>query len=151
MTINEAKEVFINRGFVLTDDGNSTIYDPDKWRESVSVISRWLEHKKLEQEPCEDAISRDHFDTRVRSALTMTWGELTDDFTDGVCSVLELLKTEPSVQPKPKTGHCKDCKWWKDSDGVYRRGAGHRCPINTRVVFDGNGYCYKFEPQKSEG
>lgn len=58
-----------------------------------------------EQEPCEDAISRDHFDTRVRSALTMTWGELTDDFTDGVCTVLELLKTEPSVNPQPKIGH----------------------------------------------
>ena len=51
-----------------------------------------------------------------------------------------------------KTGHCKDCKWWKDSDGLYRRG-GHaesQCPINRREVFEGNGYCYMFEPQESE-
>ena len=28
------------------------------------------------------------------------------------------------ISKEPKTGHCKGCKWWKDSDGVYRRGAG---------------------------
>lgn len=51
-----------------------------------------------------------------------------------------------------KTGHCKDCKWWKDSDGLYRRG-GHaesQCPINRREVFDGNGYCYMFELRESK-
>lgn len=47
MTKKEAKKVFINRGFV------NGLYDGDKWRESVAVISKWLE-----QEPCEDAISR---------------------------------------------------------------------------------------------
>ena len=48
---------------------------------------------------------------------------------------------------------CKDCKWWKDSDGAYRRGveAESQCPINRREVFKGNGYCYLFEPQKSKG
>lgn len=51
MTREEAKEVFINRGFVLTNDGNNTIYDPDKRRESVNVISKWLERNELEQEP----------------------------------------------------------------------------------------------------
>ena len=51
-----------------------------------------------------------------------------------------------------KTGHCKDCKWWKDSDGAYRRGIGaeSKCPINRREVFEGNGYCYMYEPQESE-
>lgn len=45
---------------------------------------------------------------------------------------------------------CKDCKWWKDSDGAYRRGvrAESRCPINRIEVFDGNGYCFMFEPQE---
>lgn len=52
-----------------------------------------------------------------------------------------------------KTGHCKDCKWWKDKDGVYRRGidAESKCPINSKEVFDGNGYCYMFESRESEG
>ena len=48
--------------------------------------------------------------------------------------------------------HCKDCKWWKDSDGEFRRGVGaeSKCPINRQKVFEGNGYCYMFEPQESE-
>jgi hypothetical protein len=38
---------------------------------------------------------------------------------------------------------CKDCKHWKDSDGVYRRGIGaeSKCPINTKEVFEGKFYC----------
>ena len=49
-------------------------------------------------------------------------------------------------------GHCRDCKWWKDSDGVYRRGvsAESKCPINRTEVLEGNGYCYMFEPQESD-
>lgn len=43
MTIKEAKEIFLNRGFV------NGLFDGDKWRQSIVVISKWLE-----QEPCED-------------------------------------------------------------------------------------------------
>ena len=39
MTREEAKEVFLNRGFI---DG---IYDGDKWREACIVISKWLEQE----------------------------------------------------------------------------------------------------------
>ena len=54
----------------------------------------------------------------------------------------------PSAEPKK----CKDCKWWRDSDGAYRRGvkAESKCPINTVSVANGWGYCYMFEPQESE-
>ena len=63
----------------------------------------------------------------------------------------DAIKQLPSVTPQEP--RCKDCKWWKDSDGVYRRGCGaeSQCPINRREVFEGNGYCYLFEPQESEG
>ena len=56
------------------------------------------------------------------------------------------------ISKESKTGCCKDCKWWKDSDGTYRRGvrAESQCPINRREVFEGNGYCYMFESQESE-
>lgn len=49
-------------------------------------------------------------------------------------------------------GRCKDCRWWKDSDGAYRRGIGaeSHCPINHEEVYAGNGYCFMFEPQESE-
>lgn len=51
-----------------------------------------------------------------------------------------------------KIGHCRDCKQWRDHDGLFRRGvrAESRCPINRREVFEGNGYCYMFEPKESE-
>lgn len=47
MTFEEAKKVFINRGFIEVDGG--TIFDGDKWREACYVISQWLE-----QESCDD-------------------------------------------------------------------------------------------------
>lgn len=64
-----------------------------------------------------------------------------------------VIKDLPSVTPAPKMGRCKDCKWWKDSDGVYRRGVGaeSQCPINRREVLEGNGYCYMFEPKERSG
>lgn len=58
----------------------------------------------------------------------------------------DAIKT---LEQEPK---CKDCKWWKDSDGEYRRGCGAEsiCRINTDKVYQGEGYCYMFEPQESE-
>lgn len=61
-------------------------------------------------------------------------------------SVIEALEQEPKIR------YCKDCKWWKDSDGAFRRGIGaeSQCPMNRIEVFEGNGYCYMFKPQESE-
>ena len=67
---------------------------------------------------------------------------------DEMDKVMEEVKK--AVTPQSKTGHCKDCKWWKDSDGTYCRGvhAESKCPINRKEVYEGNGYCYMFEPQE---
>ena len=46
MTNEEAKQIFLDRGFV------NGVFDGNKWRESVIVISKWLK-----QESCEDKIS----------------------------------------------------------------------------------------------
>lgn len=46
MTFEEAKKIFLNRGYIEVPGG--TYYDADKWREAITVISKWLE-----QEPCE--------------------------------------------------------------------------------------------------
>jgi len=88
-----------------------------------------------------DCISRDD----VWDVMQELWG------TSG--ELIDRLMSLPSVTPQePKTGHCKDCKWWKDKDGVYRRGiaAESKCPINRREVMEGRGYCFLFEPQESE-
>lgn len=70
--------------------------------------------------------------------------EFAKDFDEILNLAIEALEQEP------KTGHCKDCKWWKDSDGKYRRGCGaeSQCPINTHTVYCGEGYCYMFEHRK---
>ena len=68
------------------------------------------------------------------------------------CDEIKHLRKMPSVTlQEPRKGHCKDCKWWKDKDGVYRRGVGaeSKCPINRREVMEGRGYCFMFEPQES--
>ncbi len=69
---------------------------------------------------------------------------------DGKRAIEALKALSPSIQPK--IGYCKDCKHWRDSDGVYRRGmnAESNCPINRSPVFEGNGYCYMFEPKEKE-
>lgn len=97
--------------------------------------------KALEQEPYDDAISR-------QAVINLC------ERFDGCVpySVLSNYDMLPPVNPQPKTGHCRDCKRWKDSDGVYRRGIGaeSECPINRKEVYEGNGYCFMFEPQGSE-
>ena len=43
MIKEEAKTVFLNRGYVEVEGG--TIYDANKWREACHVISEWLEQE----------------------------------------------------------------------------------------------------------
>ena len=73
--------------------------------------------KVLEQQPCEDTISR-------QEAIDATW-------------------FEPLSSAQPEIIRCKECKYWKDSDGVYRRGfdAESKCPLNLKKVYEGTFYC----------
>ena len=78
--------------------------------------------------------------------------------------VYAVLNTMPSAQPEvlargegeliaqPEIVLCKDCKHWKDSDGVYRRGIGaeSKCPVNIRAVYEGNFYCADAERRTDE-
>lgn len=104
----------------------------------ISNILTAKPHYFEEQELCEDAISRQ----AVLKLFATHDGKY----------LYEAIRDMPSVNPQERTGHCKDCRWWKDSDGVYRRGIGveSKCPINNESVNHGLGYCYMFEPQKSE-
>ena len=89
MTREEAKEVFLNRGFIEVDGGE--IYDGEKWREACIVISEWLK-----QEPCGDAISR-------QSTLKPYEG-LKDDDVIAVWLIRKNIEQQLSVNPQePKT------------------------------------------------
>ena len=67
---------------------------------------------------------------------------------NGICRDIARNKVAISALK----GECRNCKWWKDSDGKYRRGIGaeSKCPINTVIVCNGYGYCYMFEPKGVE-
>ena len=73
-----------------------------------------------------------------------------EDTINGLCGAVAILFDMPSVTPQEP--RCKECKWWKDSDGTYRRGIGaeSRCPISHIEVLEGKGYCFLFKPQESE-
>ncbi len=74
MSREEAKEIFLNRGFF---DG---VYDGDKWREACIVISEWLE-----QEPILD---------KIRAEIEQIIGEqnLDDyDFCSGLICARKII------------------------------------------------------------
>ncbi len=112
--------------------------------------------KALKQESSGDLISRADAEAlfrNARSKLNPSDYKTADEFNTRDLMLLnaeQFIHLLPSVNSQPKTGHCKNCKWWKDSDGVYRRGshAESQCPINRREVMEGMGYCFMFEQQE---
>ena len=110
--------------------------------------------KLLAQEPCEDAISRQAVINALCDGCELfKSGEQT---CRSKCEEYHFLATLPSVTPQPKTGHCKDCKYFEhDSvakvDGIPLIVAHEICSRwgNGCKTREG-GYCFLFEPQESE-
>ena len=102
MTIKEAKEIFINRGYV------NGLFDGDKWRQSVVAVSKWLE-----QEPCEDCISRADaikaMDDLEREDVEAYGCSIPEGF-DGK-RAKEALEKLPSIKPKRDRGY-----WYRKYD-----------------------------------
>lgn len=68
----------------------------------------------------------------------------------GVRLARNIIEDLPSAQPE--IVRCKECKYWKDSDGVYRRGfdAESKCPLNLKKVYEGTFYCGMAERRTDE-
>ena len=79
-----------NLGF--TDSENYTCKDGDKMREAIKVLN---------QEPCDDAISRQ----AVWDVMQELWG------TSG--ELMDMLMALPPVTPAGKAGH------WQDVQGLF--------------------------------
>ena len=113
--------------------------------------------KALEQEPCEDAISREAVLEGLRTCYDTDTKEYSDgsqwiNYEDAVAEMENL----PSVTPQPKTGHwiehfngnehivyCENCKteYYEDDLCMGGTGAPNFCPIcGAKMV----------EPQESE-
>ncbi len=104
--------------------------------------------KALEQELCEDAISRQDVRHILNHEVKMpikVWKKL-----------FKLVDDLPSVNPQPKTGYCKDCKYFEyDSvakvDGIPLIVAHEICSKwGDGCKTKEDGYCFLFEPQESE-
>ena len=107
-----------------------------------------------QSEFCKDCISREQ---AIKEFCKQTCETPNCRFRDkGVvhasCDEVDVLKRLPSVLPKADKSiiYCRDCKWWKESDGTYKRGvrAESKCLMNTKVIYEGNGYCYLAEPKE---
>ena len=46
MTREEAKDVFLNRGFIEAENCRERIFRGDKWREACMIISEWLKEEQ---------------------------------------------------------------------------------------------------------
>ena len=57
--------------------------------------------------------------------------------------LVEWLRELQERRKAPEIIFCNECKHWKDSDGVYRRGisAESKCPVNSRQVYEGTFFC----------
>lgn len=119
MTFNEARDVFLNRGYVEVEGGQ--IFDGDKWRQCIVVISEWLK-----KEPCEDVISRQ---TAI-DAVTKTSGIRGD--------ALKALYDLPPVTPQPKMG-----KWKRISIDKYVQHAMayYKCSVCDKDIIGTHNYC----------
>ena len=62
-------------------------------------------------------IDADAFDKRIRLAVGSCEEELTEDFKDGISTILEMMKTAPAVDAV-EVVRCRDCKnsehWYAD-------------------------------------
>lgn len=150
MTREEAKEVFINRGYVNVKGG--TIFDGDKWRQSVEVITEWLK-----EQPCADAISRQVaidaiYTCYIGGKEAVDKAPVNDLYAEGIYEAVCAVEDLPSVSTK-KTGRCKDCQYFQhDSiaivDGIPLIVAHEICTTwgdgcKTRE----DGYCFMYTPK----
>lgn len=137
----------------------------------------------LEQQPCEDAIPRttaitlvndvqincgfsdyeyyeylyDHLSTlpSVNPQPKTDCNKCVYSTKNGECQYDDIAETIPTEQ-EPKTGHCKDCKYFEyDSvarvDGIPLIVAHEICSRwGDGCKTKEGGYCFLFEPQESE-
>ena len=123
---------------------NSVCYVTEEDREPLEMAI-----KALEQEPCEDAISK-------RAVLDKKELVELEDGQSFYCISPEDVETLPPVNPQPKTGHCKECKYFEyDSiamvDGIPLIVAHEMCARwGDGCKTSEDGYCFLFAPQESE-
>lgn len=109
--------------------------------------------KALEQQPCDDAISRES----TLKAMIEQLGIRNEDYLlPAEATLYKVVKNMPPVTPKPEIGHCKDCKHFEyDSvakiNGIPLIVAHEICSRwGDGCKSKEDGYCFLFEPKTQE-
>jgi hypothetical protein len=111
MTFEEAKDVFLNHGWIKVEGG--TYFDGSKWREAIMVLSDYLQ-----REPCDDAISRVEAISRIEVRQKITcesdpynyYEEWINGYEAGIDDAITMINSVPSITPQPKMGNWIDDK-----------------------------------------
>lgn len=145
MTFEEAKKIFLNRGYIEVPGG--TYYDADKWRNAVAIISKYLE-----QQPCEDCISREALKRKLQEHHDF-FIDAYDGFSnmsqndksrvDEIINCIAMVVNEPSVTPNKKIGHWIEENINEWSRKVFCSKCGCTSPfehINNGDIYSASGY-----------
>lgn len=115
--------------------------------------SDWIESlmagvKALEQEPCEEFVSREQLEREINAQIVVN--------SISIETGKDILEHLPPVTSHPKMRHCKDCKYF-EYDSVAEV---HGIPLIVAHEIckrwsDGcktkeDGYCFLFEPKMQE-
>lgn len=142
MSFEEAKKIFLNRGYIEVPGG--TYYDADKWRESITVISKWLE-----QEPCVDAVRRravldtlDKMDKALdddrsvenyKELLTECYKDLTPVIPEKTGEWLRMSDLSEQEDDRYKCSYCGNVVHYRDRMNLYTFNSWcGRCGSNNR-------------------
>ena len=107
-----------------------------------------------------DAIKHAQFNFRIISTINFAdYKKEVQEIVDNILSAqIKAINDLPSVNPQePKTGHCKDCKYFEyDSvakvDGIPLIVAHEICSRwGDGCKTKEDGYCFLFEPQERNG
>jgi len=114
--------------------------------DNVDVEAFDMAIKALEQQPCEDSISRAEAQTEIemnasRYAISKERGGMGQvEWSDQLIKVsdaVDIIRHLPPAQPKPKTGHWEMCE---DADGIY--GVCDICGTDADFTHYGKAYPY---------
>ena len=119
---------------------DATWFEPS-YTDPLNVLTEVRDRLKAlpsAQPKCSESPNSSNTVNRIEAekAICNACGKIDCDDMD-TCKKLQLPSAQPDII------RCKDCKHWKDSDGVYRRGIGaeSKCPLNLKKVYEGTFYC----------
>ena len=116
---------------ITMDDGQEYIQLYD----AMETVKR-----ALEQEPCEDTISRQ----AVIDEIFRSRKNFNNEFDQGFFA--DKIRRLLSITPQPRTGHCEDCEHFRKLP--YHIDILGKCICHTGFCPRGDWYCADYEPQE---